>query len=622
MTFKPSVAAFALTISFALTFSVFRVVGAAQVQASEAAAQAKLRRQALAMLAEVVAEVPGLKLPENRIHIRLKACGLLWESDEPRARALSKAAVDDLVAVIARLDAADPHYHVALDVVTQLRLQMLESVGQRDARLALEFLHATRQPPLVNVNPDLTTPDHELVLAMNLAVQIAAQDPAYALRMAEEGLSRGVTFNTFNVMYQLREKDPAAAAKLASGIARRLHHEDLSRNPEALGVLASLLTSTRAPVSTPPDANANQNTSMVRLDESSHPVLISEQARRELFEMAVTVLLNTPLNRLGHLYGVHQMLKGMVLEAEKAVPARAVALRRRLAEIDRVQTDPRAELWKKYEGVRQGSIEVMLEAATNAPAEMSDSLLVEAAWKAFREHDTARARQIAGKVSNPQQRLHALKTMERQQADHAAAEGRFEAARRVLAQLDSTGERVAFLLHLSQMSVERNDHETAREFLAEAREHIGERAKSYEEFGLLLQIAEAYVAFDPSQSFAIVEPAIDHLNDLIGAAAVVDGFGLQAFVEGEMKPQGAYIWNDLISVCAARLARLARADFDRAQIAAQKFQRPEVRTMTRLLIVQALLEDDDSSAPHYLNDSAFRLSPTKETMPSASRPGE
>src|SRR3712207_8106072 len=51
----------------------------------------------------------------------------------------------------------------------------------------------------------------------------------------------------------------------------------------------------------------------------------------------------------------------------------------------------------------------------------------------------------------------------------------------------------------------------------------------------LFRSAHAYAGFAPERAFQIAEGAIEHLNELMAVAVQVDGFGQEAFDQGELK---------------------------------------------------------------------------------------
>jgi hypothetical protein len=233
----------------------------------------------------------------------------------------------------------------------------------------------------------------------------------------------------------------------------------------------------------------------------------------------------------------------------------------------------------------------VLEAAGKAPAESRDQLYMHAAWKVFNEGgDSERARQILESISNPQQRAQARREIEQRAHWRAVQEGDYKEARQAVSRLKTPEERAQALLQVAARAASAGDAQTARQVLDEARAIVESQMRGHQQFVSRLQVANAYARFDAGASFEVVESAVGRLDVLLDAAEALDGFGQDAFREGELKWQGGYIWNDMISQCAQALALLAREDFDRAAAAAQKLRRPEARTTARLALAQNLLD--------------------------------
>jgi hypothetical protein len=83
---------------------------------------------------------------------------------------------------------------------------------------------------------------------------------------------------------------------------------------------------------------------------------------------------------------------------------------------------------------------------------------------------------------------------------------------------------------------------------------------------------------------------INQVNELMAAAAALDGFENNYLKNGEWAPTGgAGALSNMIVACNQQIAILARADFDRAKSLADRWQRSEVRLSGRLLIAQTVL---------------------------------
>lgn len=592
----------------------------AQAEQEKEEARKELEKKAFALLDEAAGEARGLKLVENRARALSIIAGLFWTRDEQAARLLFKEAIEAIVLLTGANDPTDPQHYNNTQTISQLRYEMLQTMAQSDAKMALDFLRATRQPqPYIDPGAEYRPPDQELALELNLASRVAAQDPQTAIRMAEESLSKGVSSNLLGVLTQIAAKDPEAASKLTGDIIRKLRPEGLTRDHEMSSVALQLLGMTRVKDTTPAPASPSVGPSIVGTSSpisetrvlvnqvaSGSGIIVDERARRELIETIAAAALSNPSNRSGNTYGLFNALQSVMPEVEKYAPTRVAALRRRQAEAERV-TDPRNRVWREYQNImQQGTIESLLEAAPKAPSQMRDQLYIQAVWKAVSDNNLDRARQIIENISNPQQRAQMLRDIERQLPWKAAEQGNFEAARQMLARLNTIEERVPALIQIANAARTKGDMQTARQLLDEARGLIAGRAQNHAQFYTAIDLASAYAQFDANEAFSVIEMSVGQLNELLDAAAVLNGFGQDAFKDGELKAMGGHMWNDLIRRCASELAVLAPANFERARNIARSFERPDARAMAQLLLAQNLLGGTPAqNGGRRMNDSRF-----------------
>lgn len=565
----------------------------------EAERRGELEKKAVALLREAVADAQGLKLVENRVRPLTAAASLLWTRDEQAARALFKSAAEAVAAYGASLDAEDPQFYNAGQSASQMRAELINAVAQYDPKLALEYLRATRQPYADALRASGYAPEvQEQQLEMSLAARVASQDPAQALRMAEQGLSKGLTMSLLSVLNELRAKDPAAASKLATEIVKRLSVEDLLSNYEASGVAFQLLL--LAPVEAPPQQQSSRLAPVVvvadgpaelvsvRTNAAGAAPILDRQTRAELVEKILAAAMRDAPNQSGA-YNLYNALQALVQEFEKSNPARAAALRRRAEVLER-SFNPQADLWRPYKQIAEtGTVDAMLEAAPKAPSEVREQLYMNAAWKAFNEGDAARARQIAENISNPQQRAQTRKNIDTQLQWRDASQGNYAEARASASRLTNPEERVAALMQIASAASAKGDAQAARQALDDARAVADAQSPGQQQFRARLQIATAYVQFEPSESFEIVETEIARLNELLDAAAAIEGFGQESFKEGELRPQYGYVWGEMVSLCSSALSALAPKDFERASAAAKSFRRPDIRATAELQLAQGVL---------------------------------
>ena len=586
----------------------------AQTPASggEAEARKERERRALAILEDVINEGQTLKLAENRIRVQMLVATLLWSREQERARALLKEAQDALNSLAgAASDYSHPQSAENFEIFLQLRREILNLLASRDAQAALGFLRATRRPvAAMTLRDSSRMPDEEASLELNLAGRLAAQDPKQALRLGEESLSKGLSGSLINLLQQLRAKDAEAARKLTGSIVQKLRGVDLANNYETMNLTTSLLNMTRpatasaaaassggagAPsVAAPSNAAPTMTTSTTAAHasvEAAPVIVLDEQTRRDLLDAAAAAVINTQTNRLHPFQGLTKALQEQMAEVEKSAPARAASLRRKLAEFDKI-VDPRVKAWREQQSVMEsGSLESIVEAAGKAPAEMREALYSQAAWKALSQGDSERARTLAAHISQPQQRAQMLREIDRQTGWRALEQRNFEEAQRALARNLAPQERIPLLIGLAQMAgAQEETKKAARAYLEEAVSLMGGRAENQILFSLKLQLAEAFAGTEPARGFELLEEAVDHLNELLSAAAMLNGYGFDAFKDGELRPHQGYSWGALLEQSINVLSALAPGDFGRALALAQRFERAEVRVMFRLGLAQRFLE--------------------------------
>ncbi|MBA2731846.1 MAG: hypothetical protein H0U54_03020 [Acidobacteria bacterium] len=559
--------------------------------------QQELKGKALSLLEDVIKDSESFKSAENRIRVRATAANILWPHDEARARILFKEAMASLADLLNNQETGDapPDNPRMYEGPRSLRRELLQMLGQRDARLAREFMRATRPPSSQPNSRRDGLPDQQIEI--NLAVQIAETDPKQALEIAEESLARGLSYELPQLLSALREKDPEGAAKLASEMMAKIRTEKLESSHVARQVAVTLL---REAAQTPDDEGKNAKSTTLLLDQST---------LRELADMLLREALR-PASTSPELLG---SLQEMLPIIEKyASPSRLAQLRRAMepqkgattrgADDNSVDvannntvdvTDlSNAEMSKYGTMVEKGTIDELLEAAPKAPEGMREMLYQRAVGKMMEEGDTERARQhIKERIKDPEQRKQMLAQLDEMAAIKAAEQGKIEQTRKHLATLRTNEERMMVLAQLATGAAAKGDKKVALQLLDEARGMIGGRAKNFTQLGAQLSVARAYAHLDASRSLAILEPVVDQLNELLAAAVVLGGFITEEFVRDDeitMEPL-TMISNELIGSVSTDINALARADFDRTKALADRFLRDEIRIIARLLLAQSIL---------------------------------
>jgi len=242
----------------------------------------------------------------------------------------------------------------------------------------------------------------------------------------------------------------------------------------------------------------------------------------------------------------------------------------------------------------------LIQAATNAPSPMQDRLFQQAALKALEEGNVDRARQIAADHLPEKSRNYVLERIENRELAKKAETARFEEIRQRLSRLQTDNEKIDLLLQMAG-DVQKANSKLAIQLLEEAKQMTSRRATSYDHFNQQLRVARAFSSVDPARSFEVLDPGINQLNELLAAAVVLNGFEINMFRDGEMTMQGGSALASTITRFGQELAILARTDLERSEVLAGRFQMTEPRIMTRIQIVQGLLNPRSQQGPVSFN---------------------
>jgi hypothetical protein len=238
--------------------------------------------------------------------------------------------------------------------------------------------------------------------------------------------------------------------------------------------------------------------------------------------------------------------------------------------------------------------------APTAPLAMQNRIYQQAAEKALAEGNVDRARQIANDHLAAETRDSVLQKVDFQLTAKKVEAENMDQLRQTLANLSSDDERIDLLLQLAaqaqktaegQMpaSAPPGDSKLALKFLGEAQRLTNRRATTYRQFDQQLRVADAFAALEPARSFDVLEPGIAQLNELLSAAALLSGFEVSIFKDGELPLEGGSGLGDMLARYGQELANLAKIDFARAESSANKFQLPEPRLLSQLAIVRNVL---------------------------------
>jgi hypothetical protein len=227
-------------------------------------------------------------------------------------------------------------------------------------------------------------------------------------------------------------------------------------------------------------------------------------------------------------------LQASLASIDQYLPARSSAVRQKLAELGMVDNN-RNNLNQTMSTLQQGnpSAEALVQAAASVPTQLQARLYQQAAAKALEEGQIDLARQIATDHLQAAARDSMIQRINYREMARKADGARLDEIRQNLSRLSNNTERVSLLLQIAN-DLKKDNPKAQRQVLEEARQVVNQRATSYEQFEDQLRVARAFETVDAARSFEVLEPGIGHLNELLSAAAVLSGFEVNVFRDGEM----------------------------------------------------------------------------------------
>lgn len=605
--------------------------------------KAEREKNAYRLLDQIIDEAQSLRLTENRVRVQINAADMIWAQNEGRGRSLFMMAAEGIAELNRNQAAAIAQRNEAMQSAMQdptgfagrpgppnvravqsfqLRQELVLAAARHDAGLAYQLLASTKPPASVQTAADPRGPRPQISsednLEQTLLGRIAALDPKLAAQNAEQMMEKGQFPRTLpEVINQLRRQDAEAAEKLADKTVKRIQSANLLTNNEASTLVQVLLSLGPRQPASEGAAQAVTNRRTPALEHSAYVELLSSvvdaalkatppaqgnqrgpaNARRPQVAPGGNRQNSGPqppteaqieqnsARRL--LAGLQQSLHVL----DQYLPAKATMVRQKMTEMGMSTSyNPTFPL---AVAAAQGNTtaDALIQAAASAPPQMQPRLYQQAAFKALEEGDTERARQIATNHLQNNARDAVMQRINLREMTTKAEGARLEEIRQAVARLQSDNQKLDLLLQVAR-DAQKTDQKLAMQVLDEARQLTNRRATSYAHFEQQLRVAHAFAAIDPARSFEILETGISHLNELLAAAAVLSGFEVNMFRDGEMSLQGGNGLTATVNRYGQELAVLARSDFERAETLASRFQLAEPRIMTRLSIVKGLLGVD------------------------------
>ena len=570
-------------------------------QSEKEKTQKELEKRALEMIDQAAGEATTLKLAQNRAIIYALAGDLYWRFDEKRARALFRDAADEIIAANAeaekeKKDSDDPYY--AFYEFGGVRNQILPFIAKHDADLALELLVQTRpaniaealakaaQPnakqggDFMSFNPDQARARTELALEQRFAVLAAEQNPDKAIKLVKDSLAKGISYNVLPLLQKLNKKDEKKAASLADDVIKKISDTDLTKKTEELGAAIRFLQ-----YATNPNALKNPKEKKFKFSD--------EQLRSLADKIADTFL--QPTNSLE----MTMAMTSVMSDLEKIVPQRTALLKQKQTEAMK-NLPPELKRFQEQEKLWNPNSmpeEIIAELPKLNEFEKSQAYS-SLAYKIGQIEDETRARKLIEQIPDEKTRAAATEQVESSKINRTAKDGKLDEAKKLISNLTKKKTQIQKLVALAMEFQKKNtekDRETAANLMKDAKALISEFPEDEDEINDLMEVVKGYAVIEPSQAFRLFDPIVDQINDFVQASAILSKYNKRnrSFKKGELVMQVSGGWeNLLIYRYIKQMQMLGKADLDRMSSLANKFSRPDSRSIVKLYVAQGFLTEE------------------------------
>lgn len=555
-----------LTVLFVLGFC-FATSQAQQNSPARSEANDAVRQKAFEVLESVSSQISTLQSAENRARIASNIADAIWDHDEKRARALLVSVQDDLNSVLRSQVIGQPVDEQTRMVFVQLRINTVDRVAKHDGELALSFLQATEPESSERGEDDQPNRDEiERAFELRLAKDIAARNPELALNLGRRALAQGVFGNMVPLLRELNRKHQEQARLLMGEIVSTLKRVNFVNDRTAFHFARELAFRFAPPA----------------IDDTTYHDLIALFANSAAANNCNSKLADDD-ERNQFCYEIASVLPLI----KKVDPGRASQLQRWQSDYSE-QYDGSYAYEDLNELAANGTVDEILALRSKYPG-----MEVQIYWRAFEKArasgDIERARKIASEIEGePETRQSMLNMIDRDQNLASELTGKEKELQEALAKLRSNEERVYFLLFVA-MQLGPTDQKQATKLLEQASDMVDSMKPGKDQIRVQMLLALVYCSQKNNRGLALMESLVPRVNELVDAAAKLNGYENQYLRDGEWNMSRDGTLGSLLTSLSENATYFAWCDFDRAVSLAGQFERPEIRLMAQLKLAQSIL---------------------------------
>lgn len=555
-------------------------------------AKAKLQKEAIEFLRETQGDVSAMRSLENRISFSSELAGLMWFHDEREARGMFGAVMADFRELLVKYDAqlnalgpaedgdsgeyrrgflgGDPSERGRLmrklDIAFMVRQQIALGLAEHDGDLAYSF-YVDSLSAISNPEFRKKADANEGMFLSQLVVQMAKSNAAKAAQLATRSLNKGLNYQHLAMLKAIYEKDADKGIEFGSALVSRAKSEKIKSSD--LWIISSFID------------YGEETLERSRKPGAKRPAF-SQQDLRDLAEAMASAILNSNDSD-----GMSYMDK-----IEKYAPGRAIQIRARPAR-KRSAADAAANAANAAANAAN--------AAANAARYAAESYDDEAP-----HHRSAANANVSTSQAAEQQMFEDVAKVGKKELPKEERDRIIAQARKLIAATNGREMKITALSALAAQVAAAGDKDLADELLRDAESFVNPSPKNYQDFLLSWMLASGYASAKSDRAFTLLDETIQRANGTIDAFVRVGEFidvAEEMIVDGEVQ-LGAF-GGSMIRGLSGQLGMadntiklLVDQDFAKTKNLTNRFERPEVRVLAKMMVIRAVLDERKPERPN------------------------
>lgn len=542
----------------------------------------KLQKAAVAFLLETASDITNMRSLENRISFAAEMAGLMWFHDKKEAAGMYSAVVNDFKELLLQYDTQLNSLGISTDdenagygiftgepterakltrklrIAVAVRQQIALTMAEHEPEMAYNFYNDSINV-ITNEKFRAEMDSRNSLFEHQLMTRIAETNAAKAAQYAKKSIEKGLNYQTVELLKKIYEKDAEKGAEFGDEILSQLKNGKTSSSNNY--IMSALLEF------------GSDSLEKSRVAGGKKPVY-TESELREIAEVFAQAILSRDENDEDY-SGV-----GYASTIEKYQPARAAQIR--------------AKLKNRNSGSGRGSINFN---AANSYANAANVMANAAQTSANSNSNTARDAEREEREKVEKQLMEDVAKLGTKELPKEEREKIVAKARKILSQTPGREKKIIGLNALAAQVARAGDKALAAEIMRDVQGIVNPNPKNYQDFLYTWMLVAGYAEADPDKAYVLLEDSIYRANELIGAFVRVAEFidvAEEMVVDGEVQVGafGGEMVRGLtkeIGIAETTLTTLVRTDFDKTKALTNRFDRPEVRVLAKMLILRSAL---------------------------------